>query len=94
MVQALLTPLALQRQKFINSMRNNKSRENETMSKYNDFKTQLSDKPSGWMASTLTFNIDSERAYDVDKGNAHAATVGTGANFDSYVKEGQFKLPK
>jgi hypothetical protein len=46
------------------------------------------------MASKLTFNIDSERAYDVDKGNAYASTVGTGANFEAFVKEGQFKLPK
>ena len=36
-VQASITPLALQRQKFINNMRNTKSRENETMAKYNEF---------------------------------------------------------
>ena len=40
-VQAKFSALQLQRQKFLNAMRNTKSRENETMAKFNDFVTKI-----------------------------------------------------
>jgi hypothetical protein len=40
-VQARFTPLQLQRQRFMNQMKNTKHRENETMAKFNDFVSNL-----------------------------------------------------
>lgn len=40
-VQVRFTPLALQRQRFLNQMKNTKHRENETMAKFNDFVSKL-----------------------------------------------------
>jgi hypothetical protein len=42
-VQVRFTPLALQRQRFLNQMKNTKHRENETMAKFNDFVGKLKD---------------------------------------------------
>lgn len=44
-VQANFSALQLQRQKFLNSMKNTKQRENETMSKFNDFVCKLNKSP-------------------------------------------------
>ena len=40
-VQEKFSALQLQRQKFLNSMRNTKARENETMAKFNNFMSKL-----------------------------------------------------
>ena len=40
-VQAKFSALQLQRQKFLNAMRNTKQRENETMAKFNDFVSKI-----------------------------------------------------
>jgi hypothetical protein len=65
-------------------MRNNKARENETMANFNDFvgKVKTSTNTKSWMSGSLSFKIDSEHAYDVDKANAYEKTIGTGANFE------------
>ena len=49
-----------------------KSRENETLSRLNDFQSKIRSKEvktdeENWMNNKLKFHIDSARAYDVNK---------------------------
>ena len=89
-VQTKFSALQLQRQKFLNAMRNTKQRENETMAKFNDFVSKVNhtkDKTGlvsnqQWMAKPLKFHVDSEKAYNVQKAKEYEATVGTGKNFE------------
>lgn len=67
-IQAKFTPLQLQRQKFINQMKNTKSRENETISGLKDFESKLkAGEVPTWMRDQVSFHVDSEKAYNFDK---------------------------
>ena len=71
-IQAKHSALQIQRQKFLNSMKNTKHRENETMAKFNDFVDKIKTKESrketgGWMAQQVKFHVSSDQAYNVDK---------------------------
>ena len=73
-VQANFSALQLQRQKFLNAMKNTKQRENETMSKFNDFVSKLTkkegpekEKDVAWMQKPLQFQVTSDKAYQVQK---------------------------
>lgn len=68
-LQTKVTPLQLQRQKFINQMKNSKMRENETMARLQDFTSKISGSKTGWTSHQVTFHVDSERAYQVDSLN-------------------------
>ena len=46
-VQAKYSALQIQRQKFLNSMKNTKHRENETMARFNDFVSKLGKNKGG-----------------------------------------------
>lgn len=53
-------------------MKMTKNRENETLAKLNEFSSKLRSKDikqdeANWMNNKLTFHIDSQRAYDVNK---------------------------
>lgn len=73
-------------------MKHTKGRENETMSKYTDFISQIRDKnqttgKNSWMNTKLEFKIDSEKAYDVDKAKDYENKIGTGANYESFLSK-------
>ena len=60
-------------------MKNTKRRENETLSKLNDFTSKLRSKEvktdeSSWMNNKLTFQIDSAKAYAAEKASTYGAT--------------------
>jgi hypothetical protein len=52
-------------------------RENETLAKLSDFTSKIRSKTvkgddANWMNNKLTFHIDSQRAYDVNKAQAYS----------------------
>lgn len=90
-VQVKISPLELQRQKYILQMKMNKNRENETLSKLQDFRYKLraeAKTDTNWMSNKLKFHIDSQRAYDVNKAQSYAEKQGTGAKFEDYLVGG------
>ena len=74
-------------------MKHTKGRENETMSKYTEFISNLRNKTenntgeNSWMKTKLEFKIDSEKAYDVDKAKDYENKIGTGANYESFLSK-------
>jgi len=83
-VQAKVSALALQREKYLLAKKMNKNRENETLAKLNDFRDSLNPKKlsnDSWMSNKLKFHIDSQRAYDVNKANEQKGLT----NFENYV---------
>ena len=62
------TPLQLRRQQFLNDMRQNKGRENETLANLASFQTKLKKgTESAWMRQQVNFAVDSEKAFNFDK---------------------------
>ena len=93
-VQSKFSVLQIQRQKFLNAMKNTKHRENATMTQLNDFISRLkqketkSDPKSKWMTQQVKFHVDSEKAYNVNKAIGYGESVGTGKNFEAFVTKG------
>ena len=93
-VQSKFSALQIQRQKFLNAMKNTKHRENETMTKLNDFigklksKATKEDPKTKWMTQQVKFHVDSEKAYNVNKAMGYGESVGTGKNFEDFVTKG------
>ncbi len=92
-VQTRLTPLDIQRQKFINQSKMTKGRENETLARLKEFQSKIKkskartedeEEEENWMANRLKFHIDSQRAYDVNKATEQAAA----SNFENFLTGG------
>mmetsp|Transcript_9907 Transcript_9907/g.7448 ORF Transcript_9907/g.7448 Transcript_9907/m.7448 type:complete len:118 (+) Transcript_9907:917-1270(+) len=65
-VQAKISPLELQRAKYLKEMKNTKHRENETLAKLQEFKGKLKQKEADWMSNRLKFNVDSKNAFQLN----------------------------
>lgn len=94
-VQAKISPLELQRAKYIREMKLSKNRENETMAKLDDFTSKIRSKEvrgdaNSWMNNKLKFHIDSQKAYDVNAAAKYLEKQGTGANFDNFKTGGKY----
>ena len=74
-------------------MKNTKHRENETLSKFNDFidkiktKETRSDGPN-WMKQQVKFHVSSDQAFNVEKAMTYGETIGTGKNFEEFLTKG------
>ena len=78
-------------------MKNTKNRENETMSKFNDFlskinKSKNSANDTTWLSKPLKFHIDSEKAYNVQKAKEYESSVGTGKNYEDFLTKGNTSM--
>eukprot|EP00347_Sterkiella_histriomuscorum_P018523 403345186 len=76
-VQVRVSALQLQREKYLRSQKMTKNRENETLSKLNEFASKLRSKEvktdeQNWMNNKLKFHIDSQKAYDVNRAVSYA----------------------
>ena len=88
-VQAKYSALQIQRQKFLNSMKNTKHRENETLAKFNDFKDKIKTKEgASWMKNQVKFHVSSDQAYTVAESASYGETIGTGKNFEDFLTKG------
>ena len=71
-------------------MKMTKNRENETLSKLNDFKSKLNSHQvkqdeDNWMNNQLRFHVDSQRAFDVNKAQAYQQAQSSGFNFEKFA---------
>ena len=96
-VQARISALALQRQLYINQMKNTKNRENETLARLKQFQNKIrtakkeardsdDDEEGKWMRTKLRFHVDSQRAYDVDKAQQYSEKAG--GKFEDFLAGG------
>ena len=82
-------------------MKNTKARENETITKFNDFVSKinkgnkmekkessgLADLPTDqkWLTKPLQFAVTSDKAFEVQKAKEYEETIGTGKNFENFA---------